>query len=239
MTIYETPGIRALSRWLALLVFRVSGWRRSGGKPDIAKYVLIAAPHTSNWDFILTLCLAFIYRLNPAIMMKASWFRWPLGPLFRWLGALPIDRSRTNNVVAQSIEMFHRHDGMILVVPPSGTRKQVRHWKTGFYHIAAGAGVPIVLGYLDYRRKRGGFGPVVQPSGDIEADMAAIRIFYGNIWGKYPLQESRRRVASCPTTSIAGCRIPITEPTQSWQWSWPAGSGCANENQPYNAIDER
>ncbi len=194
-TIHETALIRTLARWLALMAFKLTGWRTEGEKPDIAKYVIIAAPHTSNWDFAVTLCLAFIHRLNPVIMMKDAWFRWPLGPLFRWMGALPVDRSKANNRVAQIIETFHRRDNLILVVPPSGTRKRVIYWKTGFYHIANGAGVPIVLGFLDYRRKVGGFGPTFHPTGDVAADMPFIRNFYRDISGKYPLQESRQKLA--------------------------------------------
>jgi 1-acyl-sn-glycerol-3-phosphate acyltransferase len=204
MTIHETVVIRTLMRWIALLVFKCAGWKAEGCKPDLARYVIIAAPHTSNWDFIYTLCLAFIYRFNPVIMMKDVWFRWPLGPLFRWLGALPIDRSRTNNVVAQSIAKFHQRDRLVLVVPPSGTRKRVLYWKTGFYHIANGAGVPIVLGFLDYRRKVGGFGPIVQPTGDIDADMATIRAFYRDISGKYPLKESQQCIAPGVSPPTAG-----------------------------------
>jgi len=204
MTIHETTIVRTLMRGLALLVFKSAGWNTRGPKPALTKYVIIAAPHTSNWDFVYTLCLAFIYRLNPVIMMKDAWFRWPLGPVFRWLGARPIDRSRANNVVAQSIEQFQRHKSLILVVPPSGTRKRVLYWKTGFYHIANGAGVPIVLGFLDYRRKIGGFGPVVLPTGDIDADMARIRDFYREISGKYPLQESRQLLASGVAPPAAG-----------------------------------
>ncbi len=196
MTIHETIIVRTLLRWLALAVFRCAGWKIEGSKPDLPRYVIIAAPHTSNWDFIYTLCLAFILRLDAVIMMKDAWFRWPLGPLFRWLGALPIDRSRANQVVTQSIAKFHQRDRLVLVVPPSGTRKRVFYWKTGFYHIASGAGVPIALGFLDYRRKVGGFGPIVQPTGDIDADMAVIRNFYRDISGKYPVQESRQRIAA-------------------------------------------
>lgn len=183
-------------RWMALLIFKLSGWNIEGKKPNIPRYVIIAAPHTSNWDFILTLCLAAIYRFNPVIMMKSTWFRWPLGRLFRWLGALPIDRSKNNNVVAQSIAKFHQHENLVLVVPPAGTRKRVTYWKTGFYYIAKGADVPIALGFLDYRRKIGGFGPMIQPTGDIEADMTAIRKFYENVTGKYPLKRSQQRIAS-------------------------------------------
>ena len=204
MTIHETIIVRPLMRAVALLIFRCSGWQAKGARPDLPRYVVIAAPHTSNGDFIYPLCLAFIYRLNPVIMMKDAWFRWPLGPVFRWLGARPIDRSRANNVVAQSIEQFNRQGNLILVVPPSGTRRRVLYWKPGFYHIANGAGVPIVLGYLDYRRKIGGFGPTVHPTGDIDADMALIRNFYGNISGKYPLQESRQRIAPGVVPPSAG-----------------------------------
>jgi 1-acyl-sn-glycerol-3-phosphate acyltransferase len=204
MTIHETIVVRTLARWLALLVFRCAGWKAEGSKPELPSYVMIAAPHTSNWDFVFTLCLALIYRLDPTIMMKDAWFRWPMGPLFRWLGALPIDRSRGNQVVAQSIARFHQRDRLVLVVPPSGTRKRVLHWKTGFYHIAKGAGVPIVLGFLDYRRRIGGFGPTVRPTGDIDADMTAVRTFYRDIAGKYPLNESRQCLAPGVSPPSAG-----------------------------------
>ena len=196
MTIHETTIIRTLMRWLALFVLKCTGWKTEGDKPSLDRYVVIAAPHTSNWDFIYTLCFAFIYKLKPQIMMKDAWFRWPLGPLFRWLGALPIDRTRSRNVVAQSIDMFRQRPQMALVVPPSGTRKRVQYWKTGFYHIACGAGVPIALGFLDYDRKVGGFGPLFYPTGDIDRDMIAIREFYQPISGKFPRQESHVLVRS-------------------------------------------
>ncbi|MBL0687214.1 MAG: lysophospholipid acyltransferase family protein [Sulfurospirillum sp.] len=195
-TVYETRLIRPVLRWLALIIYRCSGWKIEGSKPDLAKYVIIAAPHTSNWDFFYTVCLAFIFGIKTQLMMKADWFFWPAGPILRWLGAIPVDRNRSNSIVAQSIAAFRQREEMVLVVPPSGTRKKVMYWKTGFYHIAHGAGVPIALGFVDYRRKVGGFGPTVTPSGDIDGDMMAIRRFYTDITGKYPLQESGTRVAS-------------------------------------------
>ena len=195
-TVHDTPIIKNLMRWLALVFFRLAGWKAEGQRPDMAKYVIIAAPHTSNWDFVYTMCLAFILRIKPLITMKGAWFRWPLGPFFRWLGALPVDRTKSQNLVAQSIEAFHTHPRMVMVVPPSGTRKQVMYWKTGFYYIARGARVPIVLGYLDYRRKAGGIGPSLHPTGDIEADMKAIRNFYKDIPGKYPKKEGTSMVIS-------------------------------------------
>jgi 1-acyl-sn-glycerol-3-phosphate acyltransferase len=185
-TVHDTPMGKAIMRWLALIVFRFAGWKPAGKRPRLSKYVIIAAPHTSNWDFFYTICLAFILDIIPSIMMKAAWFRWPMGPFLRWLGAIPVDRSKSNHVVARSIRAFRVHPRMALVVPPSGTRRKVMYWKTGFYRIAMGANVPIVLGYLDYRRKVGGIGPVVCPTGNMEADMKIIQGFYADISGKYP-----------------------------------------------------
>jgi 1-acyl-sn-glycerol-3-phosphate acyltransferase len=187
-TIHDSPMGRTLMRWLSRIVFRFAGWKPAGRRPDISSYVIIAAPHTSNWDFLYTLCLAFILEIKPFIMMKAEWFRWPLGPLLRWFGPIPVDRSKSTHVVARSIQAFREHPRMVLVVPPSGTREKVMYWKTGFYHIAMGAKVPIVLGYLDYRRKVGGIGPIVHPTGDMEGDMKIIRDFYAGITAKYPKQ---------------------------------------------------
>ncbi len=193
-TIHDTPIIKNLMPWLALIFFRLAGWKAEGQRPDMDQYVIIAAPHTSNWDFVYTMCLAFVLRIRPLVMMKGEWFRWPLGPFFRWLGALPVDRGKSHGVVAQSIEAFHAHPRMVMVVPPSGTRRQVVYWKTGFYHIAQGARVPIVLGYLDYGRKAGGIGPTLYPTGNIEADMKTIRSFYADISGKYPKKASNAMV---------------------------------------------
>ncbi len=185
-TIHDTPVGKTMMRWLALIIFRFTGWKPAGKRPYLSKYVIIAAPHTSNWDFFYTICLAFILGIKPSIMMKAGWFRWPMGPFLRWLGAIPVDRSKSNHVVARSIRAFRAYPRMALVVSPSGTRRKAMYWKTGFYHIAKGANVPIVLGYLDYRRKVGGIGPVVHPSGNMGADMKIIRDFYADISGKYP-----------------------------------------------------
>jgi len=187
-TIHDSPMGKTLMRWLSRIVFRFAGWKPAGRRPDISRYVIIAAPHTSNWDFLYTLCLAFILEIKPFIMMKADWFRWPLGPFLRWFGAIPVDRSKSTHVVARSIQAFREHPRMVLLVPPAGTRSKVMHWKTGFYHIAVGANVPIVLGYLDYRRKVGGIGPVVHPTGNMERDMKIIKAFYADITAKYPKQ---------------------------------------------------
>jgi len=196
ITVHDTPIVKTLMRGLALIIFKLSGWKAEGQRPDISKYVIIAAPHTSNWDFVYTVCLGFILRIKSLIMMKDAWFRWPLGFFFRWLGTIPVERSKSSSVVAQSIQAFHEHTRLVLVIAPSGTRKKVMYWKTGFYYIAKGADVPIVLGYLDYRRKAGGIGPIINPTGDIEADMKIIRDFYADIKGKYPKKATNSLVIS-------------------------------------------
>jgi len=185
-TIFDTPVIRTLMRWLSIAILNIAGWRVEGRLPEVPRFVMIAAPHTSNWDFILTLLMAFALRMKIYWMGKDAIFKRPFRGFFKWLGGIPIDRRRSNNVVRSSIRQFNEHDQLVLVVPPAGTRKRVMYWKTGFYHIAHGANVPIVLGYLDYRRKAGGIGPSVIPTGNIDEDMIGIQAFYADITGKYP-----------------------------------------------------
>jgi 1-acyl-sn-glycerol-3-phosphate acyltransferase len=132
------------------------------------------------------LACGFLLRAKLFWMTKESVFRWPFGGFLRWLGGIPIDRSQANGMVGQCIETFARHDRLILAVPPEGTRKKVRAWKTGFYHIAVGANVPIALGYLDYGRRRGGVARLFQPTGDFAADIVEIQAFYATITPKYP-----------------------------------------------------
>ena len=140
------------------------------------------------------LAFAFVLGLRPSWLGKREMFRGPAGPLFRWLGGIPVDRSRRANLVEQAIELFARPEPLVLVVPPSGTRERVEYWRSGFYHIARGAGVPIVCSFLDYGRGVGGIGPVVEPSGDLAADMETIRRFYAGILGRYPAQTSTPRL---------------------------------------------
>lgn len=174
--------------WLARGILRLFGWRLTGALPATSKYVIIGAPHTSNWDFILALLIAASFRLRINFMMKDELFRPPWGWFFRAVGGIAINRRSNNNVVDQMVQRFRERERLVLVIPPEGTRSRVAKWKTGFYYIAQGAGVPILLGFADYARKLGGFGPLVQPTGDIETDMAAIRTFYQGIAGRFPEQ---------------------------------------------------
>lgn len=185
-TIFDTPIVRTVIRWISIFLLKISGWRTEGALPDIPKFVMIAAPHTSNWDFPIMMSVAFKLKAKLYWMGKEVLFRKPFKGLFKWLGGIPIDRSRSHNVVRQMIDKFIEMDRLILTIPPSGTRKRVKIWKSGFYHIAAGANVPVVLGFLDFERKTGGVGPVVTITGDMEKDMRLISSFYADIEGKHP-----------------------------------------------------
>jgi 1-acyl-sn-glycerol-3-phosphate acyltransferase len=185
-TIFTTPIVRHVLRGLSVAFLRLSGWTIEGSLPPrAAKSVFIAAPHTSNWDLPYTLMVAFALRLTPYWMGKASIFRFPFGGLMRWLGGIAVDRSKSNNLVAASAQAITDADGPLqLIVPPEGTRSKTRYWKTGFYFIATTAGVPIVLAYMDYATKRSGLGPVFEPTGDVDSDMARIKAFYLPFKGK-------------------------------------------------------
>jgi 1-acyl-sn-glycerol-3-phosphate acyltransferase len=184
----DAPG--ALASGLSGGALRLLGWTLTGAMPtNTPKSVVIAAPHTSNWDFPYTLMVAFAMNLNIQWMGKQQLFRFPFRHLMLWLGGIAVNRSQSTNLVEASVQTLQNAQrDLHLVVPPEGTRSQSRHWKTGFYYIATGAQVPIVLGYLDYSRKVTGLGPVFEPSGDIEADMARIKAFYAPFKGKNPQQ---------------------------------------------------
>jgi 1-acyl-sn-glycerol-3-phosphate acyltransferase len=167
--------------WLGL---RLAGWKLKGRPPNARKFVVIAYPHTSNWDFPLGLSACIIFRLKIYWLGKDSLFKGPAGPIMKWLGGIPIDRSKAQDFVKQVIETFDQSEQMVIAVAPEGTRSAVKKWKTGFYHIASGANVPIVPGYLDYAKKEVGFLESFYPGGDIDKDIPAIKAIYGTIQGK-------------------------------------------------------
>ena len=185
-TIFGTPIVNTVLRAISVGFLRLNGWKIEGSlPPGVAKSVLIAAPHTSNWDLPYTLMVAFALRLNIYWMGKTQLFRPPFRGLMMWLGGIPVQRESANNLVAASVAAMQAADGPVqLIVPPEGTRNRARYWKTGFYYIALGAKVPIVLAYMDYRKKISGLGPVFEPSGDIDADMVRIKAFYAGFTGR-------------------------------------------------------
>jgi len=170
------------ARWL----LQRAGWQLEGVRPGIDRYVLIAAPHTSNWDFPLMLAFAAAFDIKVTWMAKHSLFFPPFGWIMRALGGMPIVRHENRNVVDGMVEMFGKVSQLVLVVPTEGTRELTQYWKSGFYHIARQAGVPIVPSFLDFGRRRGGFGPALQVSGDVSADMQYFREFYAGMAGKFP-----------------------------------------------------
>lgn len=182
-TVFNTPVVRHFFVAVSWIAFKIAGWNTESRPPEDKKYVLIGAPHTSNWDFPLALGTAFLLRLDFYWLGKDSLFKGPLNPVMRWLSGMPINRSKANNVVQSTIDTFNRHDRFIIVIAPEGTRSKVTEWKKGFYHIAQGAGVPISLGFLDYDRKIVGFGPTFYPTGNAEKDIEEIQAFYKGING--------------------------------------------------------
>lgn len=183
--IQKTP----LAQKLANVVLRIIGWRTHVLAPRLKSYVLIGAPHTSNWDFGLMLLLMGAEQLPIRFMGKDSVFRWPLGSLMRSLGGIPVNRRERTKLVDQIAAKFEEYDDLIIGLAPEGTRSKTSHWKTGFYYIALKANVPIAMAYLDYGNKIIGVGPSFIPSGDLQADFEIICDFYSGIVGKNPKRQ--------------------------------------------------
>lgn len=182
--------------------YRLLGWRIEGEFPALQKMLVIGAPHTSNWDFVFMVPYMMAMRVQIRFLGKDSLFRGPLGVLMRKLGGIPVQRGARLNAVEQAIQLFNTSESLILVMSPEGTRKKTDGWKSGFYHIARGANVPLVLGYLDYAGKRAGLGPAIHLTGDTDADLARIAAFYADKRGKRPELETPARFAAkaTPTT---------------------------------------
>jgi len=175
-----------MTRFVAKLFLRATGWEPEGEKPAARRYVLIAAPHTSNWDLAYLLALSVALDVKVSFMAKHTLFRGPMGWVMRRVGGIPVRRHRRENAVDQMARVLNESEALCLAVPAEATRSYVPYWKSGFYHIARSAHVPIVMGYLDYARKRGGFGPELIPTGDLSEDMEEVRSFYADKVGKYP-----------------------------------------------------
>ena len=166
------------------------GWEIHGGFPEIKKYVVIAAPHTSNWDFPLGILVIKALKIDARWLGKHTIFRWPFGWLFRALGGTPVNRGKNLDLIRQMKEQFETSDSLIIALAPEGTRSKTDHWKTGFYYIARAAGVPIALGYLDFGKKQVGVSKSFYPGDDIDADFKLIRDYYQDKQGKNPENTS-------------------------------------------------
>ncbi len=163
---------------LARLILRVAGWTIVGELPKVDKAVLIGAPHTSNWDGIWGMVWRVSTGTRINFFAKRSLFWFPLNYILRILGGVPIDRDRAGGAVQQAIDLINTHSPIIFGLSPEGTRGNVHYWKSGFYRIAEAAGVPVILGFFDYQRKRIGVGKVLHLTGDRDADLNAIREVY-------------------------------------------------------------
>ena len=175
--------IKTMAQWFIALV----GWKAEGDLNLLPrKFVAIMAPHTSNWDLLFALGTVSALGLKFSWFGKKEAFRWPIGALFKQLGGIPIERSAHQNMVEQTAALIRSRDQIVIGIAPEGTRSNSKYWKSGFYRIAHQAAVPIVFGFLDYKRKAGGLGPLMEPTGNIEEDLKVIRGYYKDITAKYP-----------------------------------------------------
>lgn len=173
---------RAIGRWSMSLV----GWNFEGAMPNEPKLVVIVAPHTSNWDFTLGVAALFALGFRVSFLGKHTLFKWPFGTFMRWLGGIPVERSVSRDRVSESVNAFNASEQLILAVAPEGTRKLVSGWKSGFYHVALGAGVPIVPVAFDYGPKVIRIGVPFRPTGDRGSDIAMLKEFYRGVIAKRP-----------------------------------------------------
>ncbi len=165
-------------------VMRILGWRFEGDLPDLPKFVIAVAPHTSNWDLLIGGAAMFALDVRVAFISKHTIFRGPFGAFLRWMGGIPVDRSSAHGVVGESIRAFASLGERVLVIAPEGTRSKVARFKSGFLHIARGADVPVVLVALDYGARCVRLGPTFTPGEDVDADRARVEAHFAPIRGK-------------------------------------------------------
>ncbi len=182
-------------RQIARLILWLAGWTPVGGTPDEPKAVVIAAPHTSNWDGFLALTYTVAVGLDVHFFAKQSLFWFPLGALLRGLGGIPLDRSKATSAVAAAIDLFATKESFYFGLAPEGTRAYCDAWKSGFYRIATGANVPVILAFIDYESKRVGVGKRLDLTGDQNADLQKCSEFYAGVKGRWPEKAAPIRFA--------------------------------------------
>jgi len=187
-TVFSTPILTPALRGVAAILLRAGGWRIRGMRPPLEKCVVVFAPHSSNWDLPIASCAALVLRIESAWLGKDVLFRRPFGWLFRWLGGIPVDRSQHHGLVEASVSVFNRSQRLWLAVTPEGTRKKVDRWKTGFWHIAKQADIPMLLCFIDYTRREVGILGAVRPGPDCHADIAMLQQQYARFSRYEPRQ---------------------------------------------------
>lgn len=185
-TVFNTPILTPICHVVSKYVLKLLGWEICGEVPRPKKIVLIAGPHTSNWDFVLLLAVMFTLRMKIHWLGKHTLFKPPFRGITKWFGGIPVNRSKATNVARQVVDVYRTSERLIVLITPEGTRSKVTEWKTGFYRIAEGAGIPIVLAFADFPHKKVGFGPTFEASGDIVKDLPQIKAFYKDKTGKNP-----------------------------------------------------
>ncbi len=189
MTIFTTPVLSRIFHYTARFFMRLFGWRVDGKLPTLPKFVLIGAPHTSSWDFVLFLGVIFTLRANVKFMGKAELFRPPFGWFFYYCGGVPVDRKKPGRLVEQMVAACNESSQFILTIAPEGTRHKVKEWKRGYYHIAKGAGIPIVMAKVDGKQKTVHVGQTYHLTGDAEADMKAVTDAFEGLVGINPRRK--------------------------------------------------
>lgn len=177
-------------RRVAIGLLRLAGWEIKPF-PDIPKAIVVGGPHTSNWDGVLGITSGIALKLHARFMIKNNLFKGPFGWLLKKLGGIPVDRTRAGGVVGQTVAELNRHDRIIIVMTPEGTRSSADKWKTGFHHIARQAGVPIVLATADYGKKQLTYPLILEPGDDLEADMQRIYECFAEVTPRHPDKLSR------------------------------------------------
>lgn len=179
--------------WYAL--FRLIGWKATYYDPGTNKYICVVWPHTSNLDFFIGFIFSRAYPLpNPNFFAKDSLFKGTFGPIWRWLGGIPVVRDRSTNFVDQVAAEFQRRDKIMIAITPEGTRKHTEYWRSGFYYIALAAKTPLVLGSMDYSKRLITYGKTLMPTGDLDADLERIREFYAGVMGRHPERQGEIRM---------------------------------------------
>ncbi len=195
MPAHGFPRCWGISTWFGRTILRLLGWTVHQDFPEgLSKAIVIAAPHTSNWDWFYALWAGWAMGISFSWLGKKELFRPPFGWLFRAMGGQPVERSAAQGLVQAAAERIRKSEALLLMVPAEGTRSYRKYWKSGFYFMAQEAGVPILLGFLDFGKKQAGIGPALMPSGNIKADMDVIRAFYADKTGVHPALKSDIRL---------------------------------------------
>ena len=186
-TLFSTPLLTPLLRVLSKIILKIIRWRVTGSLPeDQKKYVLIVAPHTSNWDFILFVLAVSVLRLKPSVLIKSTLFVGPLGWFLRYCGAIPVNRAQASSLVTYIAGIYKERDEFVLIITPEGTRSPNPNWKRGFHHVAITAEVPILVVYVDSAIRTIGIEGLMEPTADADADLRELKTFFDTKSGLRP-----------------------------------------------------